>query len=350
MGPERSHESGEILARVQCHCGLNSFPLSLPSSSFPLKSALCHCRSCRHSTGLLFATWAVIPLPLPEVLEAGTLVEYESSSTCQRLFCKQCGASVINIDKAGGADEWEVATGVLHFDDGNGLVGRLNRVQLWVEDIRADGGAACWINQGRLEGMDRHWRGRQSEVVTDEDVRQMMRQGPEFSADLLGENLDASCHCQNVAFSMSRPGKSFNNGTGRFEASLDACTSCRTVSGFEITSWITVPKDLIQSGSSDLGTLLANRSKLGHYNTSSDVSRYFCTTCGATVFYDKHGLDTIDIGIGLLHPQHKGAMRVEYWLAWQQYPKCLGYQEDAVDKQFVANLAEGMRLAEVSRK
>ncbi|KAK5412260.1 hypothetical protein LTR06_005230 [Exophiala xenobiotica] len=276
--------------------------------------------------------------------------EYESSSTCQRLFCKQCGASVVNIDKAADADEWEVATGVLHFDDGNGLGSRLNRAQMWVEDVRGDGGTTGWINQGRLEGMDRHWRGRKSEVVTDEDVWQMMRQGQEFSAELPGEHLDASCHCQNVAFSMSRPEKSFNNGTGKFEASLDACTSCRTVGGFEITSWITVPKELIKSGSGHLGTLLANRSKLGHYNTSSDVSRYFCTTCGATVFYEKHGHDTIDIGIGLLHPQHEGAMRVENWLAWQEYPKCLGYQEDAVDKHFVANLAEGMRLAEVSRK
>ena len=152
-----------------------SFSVSIPSSSFPLKSAVWHCHSCRHTTGQLFATWAVIPAPLPlEFLDHGNLVKY-AVSTCERWFCKRCGASVVNIDRAGEEVEWEVATGVLSFENEKGLHGKLNRVQLWIEDVKGDGGAAGWINQGRLAGTDRHWNGRDSEMVSDERVKDLMK-------------------------------------------------------------------------------------------------------------------------------------------------------------------------------
>jgi len=92
-----------------------------------------------------------------------------------------------------------------------------------------------------------------------------------------------------------------------------------------------------------LGALLDDRSRLGHYQTSPDVSRFFCVGCGATVFYDKHGLDVIDVAVGLLEPKKQGNVRVEDWLVWEMYPRCVLYQEDAVDKRFVRGLVEGMR-------
>ncbi|OAP55885.1 hypothetical protein AYL99_10037 [Fonsecaea erecta] len=340
----------DVTVKIACHCQLTSFSVSIPPSALPLKSALCHCSSCRHATGQLFATWAVIPAVLPPgVLDAtgdGKLVKYASSATCQRWFCRRCGASVINVDGGQGEEEWEVGTGVLYFDDQHqaGITGKLNRVQLWVEDVKGDGGAVGWINQGKLQGMDRHWRGRDSTMVNDDEVRDLMTRKADVRDDT--ERLVAQCHCQNVRFEISRPPSSdYNAGTGKFEAGLDACTSCRTVTGLEITCWATVPRSLIVvvGADSDLESLLANTVRLGHYKTSVDVSRYFCAKCGATVFYYKHGLKTIDIGLGLLVPTTEGAVRVESWLAWQKYPKCLGYEEDAVDTAFVRNLKEGIK-------
>ncbi|KAL6247304.1 hypothetical protein RBB50_005650 [Rhinocladiella similis] len=291
-----------------------------------------------------------MPLPLPEILDSGNLVRYSSSSTCQRWFCRRCGASALNIDKGDGADEWEVATGLLHFIDGRGLDSRLNRVQIWVDDIKGDGGAVGWINQGLLAGMDRHWKGRKSGLVEDKAVQGMLAKGRNLAMDSPSQQLAATCHCRNVAFSISRPdGEALKSTRGKFEAGLDACTSCRIVTGFEVTSWLTVPRHLIRIENTDLNGLLSNKSKLGHYKTSADVSRYFCAECGATIFYYKHGLDTIDIGIGLLNPQDEGMVRVENWLAWQKYPNGVAYQEDAVDKGFIANLAKGIESNEASR-
>ena len=336
---------------IHCHCELTSFSLPLPSSSFPLKSAVCHCNSCRHTTGQLFATWAVIPTPIPsEILKSGNLIRYDSSSTCERWFCKQCGASVINIDKADDQQEWEVATGLLHFKDENGIDGKLDRVQLWVEDIKADGGAVGWINKGELAGMDRFWNGRESAVVSDDDVRHLMEEGHTVSPESRQERLNAQCHCQKVAFSVARPEQSFNSGTGKFEANLDTCTSCRTITGFEVTAWTTVRRTLVQADGSGLDTLLADTSRLGQYKTSAGVSRYFCIGCGATVFYENHSLDTVDVGVGLLQSQPEGEVCAKDWLVWQRYPECLAYAEEAIDKHFVGNLAEGMRRAEMKER
>ncbi|EXJ81763.1 hypothetical protein A1O1_07828 [Capronia coronata CBS 617.96] len=339
----------ELSLTVECHCRLTSLSLAIPRSALPLKSAVCHCNSCRHATGQLFATFAVLPVELPEgIFDIGSLVRYDSSSSCERWFCKRCGASVLNVDKGTTPAEWEVGTGVLHFDDG--LEGKLNRVQLWVEDVSGDGGAVVWINRGQLAGMDRHRKGRQSEMVSYEQVKSLMQRSVEASStqgSRDGERMQVRCHCRNVAFSLAWPSQDFNHCTGKFEASLDACTSCRRVSGFEITSWITVPKQLLcVTAANSLDTFLADRTRLGHYQTSSDVSRYFCVRCGATVFYHKHNLKTIDIGVGLLDSGNEGKARAEEWLAWQPYPKGLSYPEDAVDKDFVTNLTEGMRLAE----
>ncbi|KIW14481.1 hypothetical protein PV08_07265 [Exophiala spinifera] len=266
-----------------------------------------------------------MPLPLPEILDSGNLTRYDSSSTCQRWFCRQCGASTINIDKGDGADEWEVATGLLHFVDGRGLDGRLKRVQLWVDDVKGDGGAVPWINQGRLLGHG--------------DIG-----GPKPACRIFTQSSPrCTLPLPNVVLSILRPDdESSKSNHGKFEAGLDACTSCRLVSGFEVTSWLTVPRHLIKSGSTGLNDLLSNTSKLHHYKTSPDVGRYFCAKCGATVFYYKQGLDTIDIGTGLLEPLNERMVRVENWLAWQKYPTGVAYQEDAVDKDFIANLAEGM--------
>lgn len=342
---------------VRCHCGGTSFNLKIPKERFPLKSSLCHCRSCRHATGQLFATFAVIPTAMPrEIHEQGSdsLAVYRSSPTMLRLFCKSCGASIANIDSAG-EEEWELATGSIEFPgEKSGLEGKFNRVQLWVEDVKGDGGAAGWVNTGKLAGMDRHWRGRDSETVSDANIESLLAGGyggqpnrPPDEADCGGrdDKLNFHCHCGTVSLNISRPDEQYNRATGKFESCLDACTSCRLVTGFEITSWATVPQELINTPAPNLHAYLADRSKLKHYKTSVDVSRYFCGTCGATIFYQKlNGLDTIDVGIGLLDPPIHEDARAEDWLVWQKYPTGMSYPEDAVDQKFVKDLAEGLRF------
>lgn len=346
----------DLKATVECHCRLTSFSLSISVSSFPLKSSICHCHACRHTTGQLFTTWAVIPVPLPsEILDSHRLLKYEigSHASCQRWSCRRCGASVFNIDEA--EHEWEVATGLLHFADAKGLEGRLNRVQLWVEDVQVDGGTVGWINQGKLDGMGRHWRGRSSLIVSDESVKIFMAAGKalqDYSDRLLFE-----CRCKGISFEAKRPKSEHPPDNGKFTACLDACTSCRTVTGFEVASWIDVPRDRFVVGGS-LAEFLEDRTKLGHYESSSGTCRDFCLTCGATVFWYKLNTGTISVACGLLEPNVKGAVRAESCLDWEKAPKPVSddqsvwspevvwFSEDAIDAQFVKGIAEGVRLWE----
>ncbi|KEF54248.1 uncharacterized protein A1O9_09414 [Exophiala aquamarina CBS 119918] len=345
----------EIPVNVRCHCGHVAFNLKVPKEMFPLKSSLCHCRSCRHATGQLFATFAVIPTAIPSEIHqdnSDSLAVYRSSSTILRFFCKNCGASIANFDSAGDG-ECELATGCLDFPgEISGHEYKLNRVQLWVEDVKGDGGAAGWINAGKLAGMDRHWRGRDSPMVSDANIEgilagehgeQPIRSSGESEHRGRDDELNFRCHCDIVSLNISRPDEQYNQATGKFESGLDACTSCRLVTGFEITGWARVPQELINTPAPSFNAYLADRSRLKHYKTSADVSRYFCGTCGATVFYQKHGLDTIDIGIGLLDPPNPEDARAEDWLVWQKYPTGMSYPENAIDQKFVKDLADGLR-------
>jgi hypothetical protein len=255
------------------------------------------------------------------------------------------------------ADEWEFATGVLDQTAG----GLLHRVQMWLGDTK-DGGAGLWLNDARFE---RHIRGRTSEKLEFKDVKRMsaeswsesMSSGTTRRID--NDVLDASCSCGAVSFQIARPDTSSNgSGLNKYSAGLDACTSCRTVTGFEITSWAFVPRDRIRTsmrgknnnsnGSSEKQPHLdlLEMTALRYYKTSPAVTRGFCSTCGANVFYYRHRggtgkEDTIDIGVGLL--DSRAGVRAEDWLVWDHYgDDIVAYREDAVDKGFVEGLVRGV--------
>jgi hypothetical protein len=339
-------------AVVECHCHLNCFSIAIDPKALPLKSSICHCDSCRHTTGQLFATWAVIPTPLSVTAVDDTgLVKY-TVSTCDRFFCRRCGASMINVDRAGDQVEWEVATGVLKLKDPNGLEGKLRRVQLWIDDVKGDGGAVGWINGGTLKGMDRHWRERGSEMVSDDAVASFM--APQPAAEGQPERLVAQCRCQAVRFEVVMPGEEEGEGSGNIRSCLCACTSCRVVTGFEITAWTSVPLKNAIAGSS-VAKFVSETTRLNFYESSPGIDRYFCATCGATVFYHDKSRPTIDIATGLLESIKPGCVRAEALLHWRLSPEAqstspsadnqsyVGFPEDAIDAAFVKNVSEGMK-------
>ena len=305
--------------------------------SFPLKSALCHCSSCRHATGQLFATFAVIPRPI--VADApgfSKLIRYKSSTGLSRYFCPKCGASVINSE----AHEWEYASGVVEFLTDNGgnahdlLPGGLFRRALLFVGDSLDGGAVPWINEGKINGLlCRKMEHRNSQEVT-ESILAGMQDYSKNKKITKGSKLAAKCHCGNVAFNILAL-----EGKERYPASLCACTSCRKACGFEITSWARIPRRQISM--TDGRSLDEGLKDIGLYKSSEKVRRHFCKKCGATISYQKEGADTIDIAPGLFEALE--GSRAELWLEWNQDGDDLSYREDALDKNFAERLASGVR-------
>ena len=288
-------------------------------------------------SGQLLATFAVLPCDVPTDAQGfGKLVAYRSSSELSRYFCPTCGASVLNRE----ADEWEYASGVVEFltDDGtnaHALVpgGLLNRAVLFVGDS-VDGGAVPWINEGLAEGLACRKMGyRDSQDLTNATLVGMQDRSKQ-NAKSIEPTLKASCHCGNVKLELlpSKEG-------GRYQAGLCACTSCRKACGFEFTSWARIPKDRIRMA--DGRSLEQGLKDMGAYKTSDQVERHFCKKCGATVSYYHDGLDTIDIAPGLFEARE--GSRAETWLQWNQDGDNLGYEEDALDKEFARKLAEGVK-------
>jgi hypothetical protein len=81
-----------------------------------------------------------------------------------------------------------------------------------------------------------------------------------------------------------------------------------------------------------------NDKALGHYESSKGITRDFCSTCGAKVFFRKESRnpEVWDIGAGLFRGS---TVREENWIKWA--PE-MEYLEDATDKE----LAGGMFKAQ----
>lgn len=93
-----------------CLCGEIKYKLL----SEPQKVSNCHCTMCQKQHGAAFATYASLPKSdLVYTSGASSLVEYNSSSTIKRKFCKVCGS---NIEWSGSPDypQWaSIAIGTL---------------------------------------------------------------------------------------------------------------------------------------------------------------------------------------------------------------------------------------------
>ncbi|KAK3331164.1 Mss4-like protein [Apodospora peruviana] len=318
---------------ISCLCGSSRQTVSLLSPNPWTNVSLCHCDTCRHTTGQLFVSY--IGIASPSSLE--NLSVY-SPSTSRRIyyFCATCGCHVFR--RSADNPTWEVGTGVItHSPD----LPSNNPPELgWHHehvDATKDGGLSIWLGPPPPPPL----------TASDSDT------------------LSASCHCQEVSFTITRPSPGISTAPksgfsdlihpfkttpqsivsnpqdikwwlchGNPPSKVDpdkfpthylsgtcACRSCRLISGFEIQSWAFIPRKNIFSPS------LPNTPpkplefsqhplRLKSYESSKGVLRDFCPTCGATVFWhDKwHRPDLIDVSVGLF--KSPDGIRHKSWLAW----------------------------------
>jgi hypothetical protein len=72
-----------------CLCGA----IRYRATSLPRSTSLCHCKSCRRSTGGPSLAWAIFAEQDIEIV-AGELAIYRSSAGVERGFCARCGTSL----------------------------------------------------------------------------------------------------------------------------------------------------------------------------------------------------------------------------------------------------------------
>jgi hypothetical protein len=323
---------------VRCHCGTISHHFSINKALLPLKSSICHCNDCRYASGQLFVNFAVLDPTKSSLPDLSTLTKYSLTANQSRYFCPQCGACACLIDSTDVATEVEWGTGLLDPIP----KGLLKRHQVFVGPT-LDGGASVWIPKS-VGGMPiRRFLGQASGMELDDALlRRMMRVVSPMAEK---EMLSAKCHCESVAFYITRPKANETHAEQqeegakpRHRASLCLCTSCALTSGFELTAWGEVPVENILSLNGTPFDLKNAASPLREYNSSPGVHRHFCGTCGASVFYrnDSREEKTWDISMGLFRDI---VVRAEGWFDWDKKPL---FKEDARDREFVDALVECM--------
>jgi hypothetical protein len=77
------------MATGGCHCGAIRYSVA----GEPKHSSVCHCESCRRTTGGLSTAWLGYPNEALTV-EQGEPKSYNSSGGVERRFCGECGTSL----------------------------------------------------------------------------------------------------------------------------------------------------------------------------------------------------------------------------------------------------------------
>lgn len=380
---EASKSPATLRLTAHCLCRSLHFTVSLPLSSLPLSSHLCHCSVCRYTHGTPCIFHVVPPrgtkpvFVSPSSLEAScTGYAWESNGTkakSTRYFCSTCGCHMGDVGAAGGPDEgeWVLATSIFEpltkeelarqglGEEAKQFLGmKWQRITSHTFTESAPGGLHEWLP--RLAGID----GKDGPVVK---IWNPDPNDPEYKDNSAApapvpevgphgeERLRAQCHCGGVSFTIPRPSVSVKDTDGFFvyarpvgpvdkwRTTLDACDDCRLVNGTHIVGWTFIPRrSILPPMGADL---LLGTSKT--YASSPNVLRSFCGRCGATVFYtdfkqqkpdDTH---VVDLATGILRSPD-GPMARD-WLTWRTGGMSFFESGLRFEREFAQGLLDGMK-------
>lgn len=330
-----------ISITASCLCKAHTFSAAVSTSSLPLPSTICHCDSCRHSTGAMYVLEATWPQPKPDV-DISCLSTYRFSDNITYRFCGTC-STLMFYESQRYPEKLGTFSGVLSNIDTVVLKPTQN---IYVGDTK-DGGASVWFRRPNADGMEIPCR------MAERDGEEVPSDWPQASNSTTGVEKAGDhspvklwCHCGGIKLQLhrgdyaSKPEEELpwfiDPKTHKSLATFDVCDSCRLHFGFDIVNWtfasltnitnddhneqdtttkgfpntIAELQAAVDAGDPSVGTL-------AYYASSADVQRYFCKVCSASVFYacnDDDRMDVVDVAIGLL--EAPDGARAESFLSW----------------------------------
>ncbi|KAF2748663.1 hypothetical protein M011DRAFT_399774 [Sporormia fimetaria CBS 119925] len=324
--------SDSITLTAHCLCKLHNFTTQVPKSRLPLPAYVCHCTSCRHSTGALYS----IDLPWPahtRDVDISALQTFHFSSKTAIHFCGTCSTPIFFGHPADPDADLGVFTGALT----NPAADLVNlKTHIFVEDTQ-DGGASVWLQNVNADGSEAKRYKHRAEAA---DAEELPASWPDAAA-LTGfekrtaDKLNVKCKCGGIEYALHRG--DYKDGddlpwfvvpkTHKLIAGHCVCDSCRLFSGIDVFPWTfaelknlsfkdgkKVPADM--SGlKAAVDSKEAGVGSLKYYASSPGVLRFFCGTCSACVFFASDDRPKIvDVAVGVLDAPD-GA-RAEGFLAW----------------------------------
>jgi hypothetical protein len=361
-----------VVVNITCLCGKSKGKAEVAAESLPVETMLCHCNSCRYSSGVLCVSYLTLTAP-PEI--ADCLQTYQSSVKMQRMFCSVCGSHLFAHNSE--LNEWYLTTGTIEtLDPTSGAMMETTKLMQheFVSDT-LDGGLAPCLAKVQNRNLSCFAQGPDQEPLAFDTadglptlsfaMKQLTgKQLPISNAS--GDHLHASCHCGGVQYMISRPNEwsslvsspwpdllvpyhsqSSHNEEDvkwwlradgkKYLAGTCACRSCRLGSGFSIQTWAFVPKfNLTSPGGEPLSFAMGS---LKQYGSKPGIYREFCGNCGATAFWHcNERPDLIDVSVGLLRA--KEGSRADTWLEW--WTERVSFKDDAIDVDLTEALENGL--------
>ena len=349
---------------MECLCKAHTFTCEIARSKLPLESNICHCDSCRHSSGALHVAKTTWPQPR-EAVDITGLSKYQFSTDVTYRFCGKCSTPLF-YESQRHQSKLGVFTGSLKNID----VDLIKFVkQIFVGDT-IDGGASVWFKKPNTDGKEIS-RYRESTGEMSWDWPQASGStGPKIKQEQ--ESIPIWCHCKGIQLTLHRGNYAsqkreelpsfIDPRTNKLAAVFDVCDSCRLQFGHDIIHWTFVElanitqtdggafpntiaelKAAVDAGDPAVGTIACYESSPPH------IHRYFCKGCSACIFYTwDHRPHMVDLPVGLLGAPD-GA-RAEGFLSWRfgETPSWAddtkgGWREGLVQR-VVAN-AEEFRIA-----
>lgn len=348
---------------IICLCGaISEAGTSICDQEAPVNVDLCHCNTCRYTTGSLAVSFLLLnSSPSPATLER--LASYRSSHTATRYFCPTCGCYCFYRDIQ--REKWYCLSGIV--EQNTYTLARTENVtgvmhHIYVPDT-VDGGLAPFL----LQLGDRSiptWATSPPDLALQEQfdlshatvLSMPSSYSGSYSQPGPDSYLPAKCHCGGVDLLIKRA-----NHTGKasrscnhpdltkYPAYLCACRSCRLSTGTSLVPWTLVYPENVFNGKLVSGSdpvpddrtqvtfgfaekdLNANLGlSLRNYWSSPNTCRSFCHNCGATVSYwcDQRP-DELDIAVGILRSE-EGSM-ARRWLGWI-WGRCC-FAEESIERE-----------------
>ncbi|KAF2877296.1 hypothetical protein BDV95DRAFT_589895 [Massariosphaeria phaeospora] len=368
--------STSITLLAHCLCATHTFHTRIPPSSLPLPTSICHCTSCRLTTGAL--STSATPWPTPRAtVNTSALRTFAFSPRINVLFCGTCGsplffefplekgarlsvvAGMVRVGRDGDGDE---GCGFEDEDEGETDTGTEIETELLqsakhicVGDTR-DGGATLWAprwDRRSGEEVPRFWGRSEGSAALGWDWLDEINttrsehgdQDEDADQDEDEKVLPIRCKCQGVNLRLHRgPASPTTTSTppAKLRSISCSCRSCRLASGASTFHWAVAALSNISFAtlstfSSSASTsacpststpafptsasalrAAVDASALGtltYYASSPSTQRYFCRVCSASVFYasaERKG--EVRVAIGVLGAG-SGA-RAEGWVHW----------------------------------
>ncbi|KAI1619138.1 Mss4-like protein [Exophiala viscosa] len=331
---------------LTCLCGAVTEPATLLSSDeLPLECVMCHCNTCRQQTGALAVSYLKLRAP-PSEKSLDNVTAYETSRY-ERYFCKVCGCNVFGHDKTTGG--WSACSGTLEAETKPAKGKNVSNIKshIYVGDP-FEGGIAPYLT--RIADVEVPcWQtepGEDQGPIKQEKLLGLREKASKASSTARDEMMQVACHCGDVSLRITPPPYDehsedwyIGSDHSRYYARLCCCRSCRLTLGLTMQPWTYVPPAQIYTD--DMQPVMfgpeaqevVQIKALKHYQSSDSVLRSFCSTCGATIFYQSFERPyVIDVSVGVIRSTFGNAL-VGEWLEWDR--KMVSKRDEAVDEELI---------------